>query len=59
MLSQAALPEFQQKDSRDYFVFGHQLPPYEKSSWKNDLDMVRTRILSLCPPCLCNPSREA
>merc|ERR1719367_524148 len=25
----AALPEFQQQDSRDYFVKGHPVPPYE------------------------------
>lgn len=35
----AGLPEFQQKDSRDYFVAGHQLPPYEKADWKTGLDM--------------------
>lgn len=31
---QAALPEFQQKDSRDYFVFGHPVPPFDKPEWK-------------------------
>jgi len=33
------LPEFQQKDSRDYFVAGHQIPPFEKADWKTGLDM--------------------
>jgi len=33
----AALPEFQQRESRDYFVFGHPVPPYEKSEWKGEL----------------------
>lgn len=27
----AGLPEFSQRDSRDYFISGHQLPPYEKA----------------------------
>lgn len=36
----ATLPEFAQKDSRDYFVAGHQLPPYEKAQWKEELDMA-------------------
>jgi len=30
----AALPEFQQKDSRDYFVSGHPVPPFDKPEWK-------------------------
>jgi len=32
-------PEFQQADSRDYFVAGHQLPPYEKADWKANLSL--------------------
>mmetsp|Transcript_40727 Transcript_40727/g.49406 ORF Transcript_40727/g.49406 Transcript_40727/m.49406 type:complete len:325 (+) Transcript_40727:74-1048(+) len=32
----AALPEFQQRDSRDYFVGGHPVPPYDKPEWKSD-----------------------
>lgn len=31
----AALPEFQQKDSRDYFIMGHPVPPYDKPEWKD------------------------
>jgi len=34
---EAALPEFQQRESRDYFVFGHPVPPYEKAEWKAEL----------------------
>ena len=30
----ASLPEFQQKDSRDYFVSGHPVPPFDKPEWK-------------------------
>ncbi|QDZ19854.1 glutathione S-transferase [Chloropicon primus] len=30
----ASLPEFQQRDSRDYFVGGHPVPPYDKPEWK-------------------------
>mmetsp|Transcript_32728 Transcript_32728/g.79537 ORF Transcript_32728/g.79537 Transcript_32728/m.79537 type:complete len:337 (-) Transcript_32728:473-1483(-) len=29
------LPEFQQLDARHAFINNHQLPPYEKSEWKN------------------------
>jgi len=36
----APLPEFQQQDSLDYFVSGHQLPPFEKAAWKEELDMA-------------------
>ena len=32
----AALPEFQQADSRDYFVKGHPVPPFDKPEWKPD-----------------------
>uniref|UniRef100_A0A7S3FHQ0 Uncharacterized protein n=2 Tax=Prasinoderma singulare TaxID=676789 RepID=A0A7S3FHQ0_9VIRI len=32
----AALPEFQQRDSRDYFVKGHPVPPFDKPEWKPD-----------------------
>eukprot|EP00217_Crustomastix_stigmatica_P011731 CAMPEP_0183791970 /NCGR_PEP_ID=MMETSP0803_2-20130417/2237_1 /TAXON_ID=195967 /ORGANISM="Crustomastix stigmata, Strain CCMP3273" /LENGTH=282 /DNA_ID=CAMNT_0026036309 /DNA_START=35 /DNA_END=883 /DNA_ORIENTATION=- len=32
----AALPEFQQKDSRDYFVMGHPVPPFDKPEWKDE-----------------------
>merc|ERR1711869_78943 len=31
---QANLPEFQQKDSRDYFIGGHPVPPFDKPEWK-------------------------
>lgn len=31
-----ALPEFQQEDSRDYFVSSHPVPPFEKPEWKAD-----------------------
>ena len=34
MVLQAMLPEFMQNDSREYFVFGHPVPPFEKSEWK-------------------------
>ncbi len=30
----AALPEFQQQDSKDYFIAGHPVPPYDKPEWK-------------------------
>lgn len=30
----SALPEFQQQDSRDYFVSSHPVPPFEKPEWK-------------------------
>jgi len=30
----AALPEFHQEDSRDYFVSSHPVPPYDKPEWK-------------------------
>jgi len=30
----ASLPEFQQKDSRDYFIAGHPVPPFDKPEWK-------------------------
>jgi len=30
------LPEFQQIDSRHYFIKGHQVPPYEKLEWIGD-----------------------
>ena len=32
----AALPEFHQEDSRDYFVSSHPVPPFEKPEWKAD-----------------------
>ena len=35
------MPEFQQRDSRDYFVAGHQLPPYEKADWKANLSIEK------------------
>lgn len=34
-----ALPEFMQQDGKDFFVKGHQLPPYEKADWKENLSM--------------------
>mmetsp|Transcript_44672 Transcript_44672/g.100855 ORF Transcript_44672/g.100855 Transcript_44672/m.100855 type:complete len:281 (-) Transcript_44672:393-1235(-) len=36
---QTALPEFMQQDGKDYFVKGHQIPPYEKADWKSSLSM--------------------
>merc|ERR1711924_201716 len=33
-MGQANLPEFQQKDSRDYFIGGHPVPPFDKPEWK-------------------------
>merc|ERR1711937_55217 len=32
----ASLPEFQQKDSRDYFIAGHPVPPFDKPEWKSE-----------------------
>ena len=38
----AALPEFHQEDSRDYFVSSHPVPPFEKPEWKaEDFGMQR------------------
>jgi glutaredoxin 2 len=33
------LPEFQQLDSRHAFIKNHQLPPYDKAEWKEELEM--------------------
>ena len=40
------LPEFQQKDAREAFIMGHQLPPYEKAEWKTG-DMTPEEKLKL------------
>ena len=37
------LPEFQQRDGREAFVLGHQLPPFSKSEWKEKLS-VKERL---------------
>ena len=34
------MPEFQQRAGREAFIFNHQLPPYEKSQWKNTEEVV-------------------
>ena len=31
------VPEFSQKSGRDAFVNNHQMPPFEKKDWKNDM----------------------
>eukprot|EP00980_Cylindrotheca_fusiformis_P027982 scaffold22575_cov141-Cylindrotheca_fusiformis.AAC.13 len=33
------LPEFQQLDGRHAFIKNHQLPPYDKAEWKEELEM--------------------
>lgn len=33
------VPEFQQLDSRHVFIKNHQLPPYDKAEWKQEMDM--------------------
>ena len=39
------LPEFMQKAGRDAFVANHQMPPFEKSDWKGNPDMVLKPLL--------------
>jgi len=39
----ASLPEFQQKDSRDYFIAGHPVPPFDKPEWKAEAFGQETR----------------
>lgn len=33
----AFLPEFQQQDSKEAFVFNHPIPPFDKKEWQNKL----------------------
>jgi glutaredoxin 2 len=33
------MPEFQQLDGRHAFIMNHQLPPYEKSEWKENMSV--------------------
>jgi len=34
---QSFLPEFQQQDGKEAFVYNHPMPPYEKKEWKEKL----------------------
>jgi len=42
-VASGVLPEFHQRASREAFVFNHQLPPYEKSQWKNTEEVVTNK----------------
>lgn len=38
------LPEFQQLDARHAFIKNHQLPPYEKPEWKNEMNDMDEKL---------------